>query len=138
MPFYPYNVWKNHQKPAKIRSPGQNAGSEQSFFGLASDIATFFPDTDQDISDGFVPENSETQIALQQKPTFISVHSYDVSRPNVQVVLTDAHGAMWIIKISIVHFELQSHEDPIENDVQLLNHLTTVEPKKFDRKLKLI
>ena len=40
---------------------------------------------------------------------------------------------MWIIKISIVHFELQSHEDPIENDVQLLNHLTTVEPKKFDR-----
>ena len=51
-------------------SPGQNAGSEQSLFGLASNIATFFSDSDQGISDCLVPENSETQIALQQEPTF--------------------------------------------------------------------
>jgi hypothetical protein len=61
---------------------GQNAGSEQSLFGLTSDIATFLSDSDQDISDGFVPENSETQIALQQEAIFESVHSCDVSRPD--------------------------------------------------------
>ena len=54
-------------------SPGQNASTKQSLFGLASNIAALLSDTDQGISDSLIPENSETQIALEQESTYKKV-----------------------------------------------------------------
>lgn len=63
-----------------------------------------------------------TNVALQKQTALKLIDGSNITRPDAQVMLANGMSRFRIVKVTIVHLELENVENPVEKNVELLDH----------------